>query len=51
MAANISNRSKQSDDFLDARWARTISIIALASWLLKSEFREILRNLELDFGG
>jgi hypothetical protein len=51
MAANISNRSKQSDGFLDARWARTISIIALASWLLKSEFREILRNLELDFGG
>lgn len=39
MAANISNRSKQSDGFLDARWARTISIIALAGWLLKSEFR------------
>ena len=49
MAANISNRSKQSDGFLDSRWARTISIIALASWLLKSEFREIPKNLELDF--
>ena len=49
MAANISNRSKQSDDFLDSRWACTISIIALASWLLKSEFREIQKNLELDF--
>ena len=49
MAANISNRSKQSDGFLDFRRPRPISIVALARWRLKSEFREILKNLELDF--
>ena len=48
MAANISNRSKQNDGFLGSRWARIISIIALASWLFKSEFREILKHFELD---